>query len=40
MSKTIAYEEEARRALERGMKQLADAGKVTVGPKGRNVVFV
>ncbi len=39
MSKTIAYEEEARRALERGMNQLADAVKVTLGPKGRNVVL-
>ncbi len=39
MSKTIAYEEEARRALEKGMNQLADAVKVTLGPKGRNVVL-
>ncbi|CAL9652015.1 60 kDa chaperonin 2 [Streptomyces sp. enrichment culture] len=38
-AKTIAYEEEARRALERGMNQLADAVKVTLGPKGRNVVL-
>ncbi|MHC3469511.1 chaperonin GroEL [Streptomyces sp. 7R007] len=38
-AKIIAYEEEARRALERGMNQLADAVKVTLGPKGRNVVL-
>ncbi|GLZ05777.1 60 kDa chaperonin 2 [Actinomadura sp. NBRC 104412] len=35
----IAFDEEARRALERGMNQLADAVKVTLGPKGRNVVL-
>ncbi len=39
MAKILAYEEEARRALERGMNQLADAVKVTLGPKGRNVVL-
>jgi chaperonin GroEL len=35
----IAFDEEARRGLERGMNQLADAVKVTLGPKGRNVVL-
>ena len=35
----IAFEEEARRSLERGMNVLADAVKVTLGPKGRNVVL-
>jgi len=39
VSKTIEFHEEARRALERGMNQLADAVKVTLGPKGRNVVL-
>src|SRR5471032_60693 len=39
MSKIIAFDEEARRALERGMNQLADAVKVTLGPRGRNVVL-
>jgi chaperonin GroEL len=39
MAKMIAFEEEARRGLERGMNQLADAVKVTLGPKGRNVVL-
>jgi chaperonin GroEL len=39
MSKMIAFDEEARRGLERGMNQLADAVKVTLGPKGRNVVL-
>jgi chaperonin GroEL len=39
MPKTLAFNEEARRALERGMNQLADAVKVTLGPKGRNVVL-
>ena len=39
MAKTIAFQEEARRGLERGMNQLADAVKVTLGPKGRNVVL-
>jgi chaperonin GroEL len=35
----IAFDEEARRALERGMNILADAVKITIGPKGRNVVI-
>ena len=39
MSKIIAFDEEARRGLERGMNALADAVKVTLGPKGRNVVL-
>ena len=39
MSKIIMFDEDARRALERGMNQLADAVKVTLGPKGRNVVL-
>jgi chaperonin GroEL len=37
--KLISYDEEARRALERGMDMLADAVKITLGPKGRNVVL-
>src|SRR6187397_2415732 len=39
MPKLIAFNEEARRGLERGMNILADAVKVTLGPKGRNVVL-
>ena len=39
MAKTIQFDEKARRALERGMNQLADAVRVTLGPKGRNVVL-
>ena len=39
MAKIIAFNEEARRGLERGMNTLADAVKVTLGPKGRNVVL-
>jgi chaperonin GroEL len=39
MPKMLSFEEDARRALERGMNQLADAVKVTLGPKGRNVVL-
>jgi chaperonin GroEL len=39
MAKILAFDEDARRALERGMNQLADAVKVTLGPKGRNVVL-
>ena len=39
MAKILSFEEEARRALERGMNQLADTVKVTLGPKGRNVVL-
>ncbi|MGA8296668.1 MAG: chaperonin GroEL [Acidimicrobiales bacterium] len=39
MPKLIEFDEQARRALERGMNQLVDAVKVTLGPKGRNVVL-
>ncbi len=39
MAKMIAFNEEARRGLERGMNALADAVKVTLGPRGRNVVL-
>ncbi len=39
MAKMIEFDEDARRALERGMNQLADAVRVTLGPKGRNVVL-
>src|SRR5438094_1464418 len=39
MAKMIAFDEEARRGLERGMNILADAVRVTLGPKGRNVVL-
>jgi chaperonin GroEL len=39
MPKLIAFDEEARRALETGMNKLADAVRVTLGPKGRNVVL-
>src|SRR5262245_58207494 len=39
MAKMIAFDEDARRGLERGMNVLADAVKVTLGPKGRNVVL-
>src|SRR6202163_29736 len=39
MPKQIAYDEHARRALEAGMNKLADAVRVTLGPKGRNVVL-
>jgi chaperonin GroEL len=39
MPKMIAFDESARRALESGMNQLADAVRVTLGPKGRNVVL-
>ncbi|HYZ91962.1 MAG TPA: chaperonin GroEL [Actinomycetota bacterium] len=38
-AKTIAYSAEARRALEEGMNKLADAVRVTLGPRGRNVVL-
>src|SRR6266550_323849 len=38
-AKTISYAAEARRALEEGMNKLADAVRVTLGPKGRNVVL-
>ena len=37
--KDIIYREEARRALEKGVNALADAVKITIGPKGRNVVL-
>ncbi|MBY0793869.1 chaperonin GroEL [Corynebacterium parakroppenstedtii] len=39
MAKIIAFDEEARRGLEKGLNALADAVKVTLGPKGRNVVL-
>src|SRR3989440_2578135 len=39
MPKLIAFDEHARRQLESGMNQLADAVRVTLGPKGRNVVL-
>ena len=39
MPKQIAYAESARRSLEAGMNKLADAVRVTLGPKGRNVVL-
>ena len=39
MAKMIAFDEEARRSLETGMNKLADAVRVTLGPKGRNVVL-
>ncbi|AZQ77794.1 chaperonin GroEL [Flaviflexus ciconiae] len=39
MAKTIAFNEDARRAMERGLNTLADTVKVTLGPKGRNVVL-
>ena len=39
MAKQVLFNEEARRALERGVNALADAVKVTLGPKGRNVVL-
>src|SRR3989449_10725752 len=38
-AKLITFDEDARRALERGMDQLANAVKITLGPKGRNVVL-
>jgi len=38
-AKMILFDEEARRALERGVNKLADTVKVTLGPKGRNVVL-
>ena len=38
-AKIISFDEDARRALERGMDQLANAVKITLGPKGRNVVL-
>ena len=39
MAKIISFDEQARRSLEKGMNQLADAVRVTLGPKGRNVVL-
>jgi chaperonin GroEL len=39
MAKILKFNEDARRALERGVNQLADAVKVTIGPRGRNVVI-
>ncbi|MBO5035417.1 MAG: chaperonin GroEL, partial [Oscillospiraceae bacterium] len=39
MSKLIAHGEDARRSLQRGVDQLADTVKITMGPKGRNVVL-
>ncbi|MFM7526832.1 MAG: TCP-1/cpn60 chaperonin family protein, partial [Actinomycetota bacterium] len=39
MAKLLKFDEEARRALEAGVNKLADAVKVTLGPKGRNVVL-
>ena len=39
MAKKIIYGEEARKAIERGVNQLADTVKITLGPKGRNVVL-
>src|SRR4026209_1037465 len=39
MAKMIAFDEQARRALEAGMNKLSDAVRVTLGPKGRNVVL-
>ena len=39
MAKQIKYGEDARRALEKGVNTLADTVKITLGPKGRNVVL-
>ncbi|MDR0627283.1 MAG: chaperonin GroEL [Bifidobacteriaceae bacterium] len=39
MAKIIAFDEDARRGMERGLNELADTVKVTLGPKGRNVVL-
>ena len=39
MAKQIKYGEDARRSLEKGMNQLADTVRITLGPKGRNVVL-
>jgi chaperonin GroEL len=39
MAKQILFKEEARKALEEGINQVANAVKVTIGPKGRNVVL-
>jgi len=39
MAKQLTYGEEARRAIERGVNKLADTVKITLGPRGRNVVL-
>ena len=39
MAKQLTYSEDARRALERGINKLADTVKITLGPRGRNVVL-
>ena len=39
MGKTLSFDENARRAMERGVNILADTVKVTLGPRGRNVVL-
>ena len=39
MAKLLVYNEEARHALERGVNKIADTVKITLGPKGRNVVL-
>ena len=39
MAKNILFGEEARRAMQRGVDKLADTVKITLGPKGRNVVL-
>src|SRR4028119_999302 len=39
MAKIVAFNEESRRALEKGLNALADAVRITLGPKGRNVVL-
>jgi len=39
MAKIIKFDEDARRAMEKGVNALADTVKVTLGPKGRNVVL-
>ena len=39
MPKILEFDEDARRSLERGVNKLADAVKVTLGPRGRNVVI-
>ncbi|HJY00100.1 MAG TPA: TCP-1/cpn60 chaperonin family protein, partial [Streptosporangiaceae bacterium] len=39
MPKILEFDEDARRSLERGVNKLADAVKVTLGPRGRNVVL-
>lgn len=39
MAKEIKFSEEARKSLERGVNKLADTVKVTLGPKGRNVIL-